>query len=186
MNLVDLDAATRAHIRAEVEQDITAGTLYLSDRLNGAGVREYPACSWRPWRAELRAAFASGHPIRGLLNLAETAIKGRPPAVVPPEAADALAEGEFNRFYMRGVCARAIAAAAQSVQVYQAQTTKSPLPESAAMIGLRLDAQGLLDDLRSHTDVDQALGLPSRGRLWAERLVSRPRLTSSKALVRKT
>jgi len=107
------------------------------------------------------ASFATAIRLRGLLNRAETAIKGRPPDVVPLTAADALAEGEFNRFYMRGVCARAVAGGVQRVEVYEAQvrTEEIPLRESEAVIGRRPDAQGLLDDLRRHHLVDRAPGL---------------------------
>jgi hypothetical protein len=163
MNLVDLDSATRAYMRAEVERDIAAGTLYLSDRLNSAGLRQYPIALLDAIDHGTPASFATAIRLHGLLNRAETAIKGRPPDVVPLTAADALAEGEFNRFYMRGVCARAVAGGVQRVEVYQAQvrTEEIPLRESGAMIGRRLDAQGLLDDLRRLNLVDRALGLPS-------------------------
>jgi hypothetical protein len=160
MNLVDLDPATRAYMRAEVERDIAAGTLYLSDRLNSAGIREYPRLLLDAMDHGTPASFATAIRQRGLLNRAETAIKGRPPDVVPPTAADTLAEGEFNRFYMRGVCARAIAAGMEHVEVYQAQSEKRALQESEAMIGRQLNAQGLLNELRRLNLVDQALGLP--------------------------
>ncbi len=160
MNLVDLDSATRAHMRTEVERDISSGRLYLSDRLNSAGLREYPGLLLEAIDTGTPSTLATVIRSRGLLNRAETALKGRPPDVVPPEAAVAIAEGEFNRFYMRGVCARAIAAGVQTVEVYQARTTTDPLPESTALVGRRLDARGLLDDLRNHVLVDRALGLP--------------------------
>jgi hypothetical protein len=159
MNLVDLDSATRACMRAEVERDIAAGTLYLSDRLNSAGVREYPDLLLEAMESGTPESLAAAIRSRGLLNRAETAIKDRPLDLLPPEAADALAKGEFNRFYMRGVCARAIAAGVERVQVYRA--AKIPKPQLVPIAGRYLDAQGLLDKLRSHTDVDQALGLPS-------------------------
>jgi len=54
MNLVDLDSATRAYMRAEVERDIAAGTLYASDRLNSAGLRQYPIVLWTRWTTEPR------------------------------------------------------------------------------------------------------------------------------------
>jgi len=149
-------------MRAEVEREIAAGTLYLSDRLNSAGLREYPSVLLEAMDNGTPASFAAAIRSRGLLNQAETAVKGSPPEVVSPVAADALAKGEFNRFYMRGVCARAIAAGVGSVEVYQArlQRVENPLPESEAMIGRKLDPEALLNDLRSHRLVDRALGLP--------------------------
>lgn len=161
MNLVNLDPATRASMRAEVERDIAAGTLYLSDRLNDAGIREYPGLLLEAVEGGTPASFATAIRSRGLLNRAETAVKGRATSdVLPPAAADALAEGEFNRCYIRGVCARAVADGMELVEVYQAQAAEHPLPESEAMVGRRLAAKWLLDDLRTHGTVDHALGLP--------------------------
>lgn len=79
---------------------------------------------------------------------------------VPYTAADTLAEGEFNRFYARGLCAHIIASGGTEVEVYRGKEAQNPRPESQAMIGLRLPAYTLLDDLRISQGVEPALGLP--------------------------
>jgi hypothetical protein len=81
-------------------------------------------------------------------------------AQVPYTAPDTLAEGEFNRFYARGLCVHVLASGGTEVEVYRGKEVQNPRPESQAMIGRRLPAQNLLDDLRTAQGVEPALGLP--------------------------
>jgi hypothetical protein len=82
-------------------------------------------------------------------------------AKVPHTAAAMLAEGEFNRFYLRGLCRRIQATGGGSVEIYRARTSAKPRSESEAMIGEMFDASALLGDLRVNIGVDPALGLPN-------------------------
>jgi hypothetical protein len=81
-------------------------------------------------------------------------------AQVPVTAPDTLAEGEFNRFYIRGLCLRAIQDGVAELIVYRAKEVSSPRRESEAMIGARLPPERLLQDIRTHPGVDTAFGLP--------------------------
>jgi len=81
-------------------------------------------------------------------------------AKIPVTAPDTLAEGEFNRFYARGLCARAIDNGIKEVVVYRGKEVQQPRAESQAMIGKKIDATVLLEDLRNSPGVEPALGLP--------------------------
>jgi hypothetical protein len=81
-------------------------------------------------------------------------------AKVPVTAPDTLAEGEFNRFYCRGVCLRAISEGKTHVRVYRAKHVDNPRPESQAKIGALAEAEKLLSDLRANPGVEPALGIP--------------------------
>lgn len=81
-------------------------------------------------------------------------------AKVPVTAPDTLAEGEFNRFYARGLCARAIADGIPDVEVYRGKQVQRPRPESQSKIGNRINVKALLEDLRKSQGVEPALGLP--------------------------
>jgi len=81
-------------------------------------------------------------------------------AKVPVSAPETLAEGEFNRFYARGLCARAIAEGISEVVVYRGKQVQQPRPVSQAMIGRRIDPTALLKDLRKSQGVEPALGIP--------------------------
>jgi hypothetical protein len=75
-------------------------------------------------------------------------------------AHEMLAEGEFNRFYIRGLCVRALADGIDEVVVYRAKAVQNARSESEGKIGQRVSADALLVDLRLHKGVDTALGLP--------------------------
>ena len=163
LQLAKLDARTRMLMVEELERDVASGSLYLSSRLTDQGRLEWPFI--------LRAAMENGDDSSlaghlrapGRLNATET--RRRPKggvtiADVPVTAPENLAEGEFNRYYARGLCLRAIADGIPEVEVCRAKEVRQPRPESTAMIGTRLDAAALLEDLRTHQGVEPALGLP--------------------------
>ncbi len=80
---------------------------------------------------------------------------------VPHNAPDTLAEGEFNRYYARGLCRRAIDEGIEHVVVYRAKDVAEPRPESDAKIGVKYPPGAILDDLRNTTGVTSDLGIPS-------------------------
>jgi hypothetical protein len=58
-------------------------------------------------------------------------------------------------------CARMMSIQAERTsEVYRGKDVQNPRPESQALIGRRLPAQSLLDDLRTAQGVEPALGLP--------------------------
>jgi hypothetical protein len=71
-----------------------------------------------------------------------------------------LAEGEFNRFYIRGLCRRALGAGIAQLIIYRAKTVGSPRAESELRIGATLDPTELLQDLRANIAVETCLGVP--------------------------
>jgi hypothetical protein len=154
LNLVDLDEITRGHMLAELEQ----GTLYMGKDLSDEGEERYPGL--------LREAIESGDDSLLQERLSEAGVfnamglrQGKP-VKVPSNAPQRLAEGEFNRFYLRGLCLRAMEEGFDSVIVYRARKSSSPRAESEALVGSSLNAEALLGDLRRNPGVDTALGLP--------------------------
>jgi hypothetical protein len=77
-------------------------------------------------------------------------------------AAQTMAEGEFNRYYARGVCIRALAETGSdaTVTVYRARESANARSASVALIGTTPSAAALLEDLRTHIGMDTALRLP--------------------------
>jgi hypothetical protein len=159
----NLDERTRKLMLFEIDRDIKAGTLYISDNLNPQGKNDYPNL--------LRHAATSGNDItlaediKGRLNshekprLLKSGEFSKPP-VMRSNAHEMLAEGEFNRFYIRAVSARALEDGINNVIIYRAKDVSNPRSESEAKIGQEISAQALLSDLRAHPGVDTALGLP--------------------------
>jgi hypothetical protein len=147
----------------EIEQDISAGKLYCSPRLSPAGKQLYPELLRNAARSGTDDSLASELRAPGRLNATEERRKptgGTTTAKVPITAPETLAEGEFNRFYARGLCRRAMAEGIESLVVYRAKEVVNPRPESVALIGKSLSGKQLLEDLRANIGTDTALGLP--------------------------
>jgi hypothetical protein len=158
LDLVDLDETTRRHMLSEFERDVEEGTLYLGKDLSELGEDRYPDF--------LRDAIEGGNDLQLEAHLSEPGIfnaqglrQGKP-VKVPKNAPQRLAEGEFNRFYLRGLCLRAIEEGIGAVIVYRARRSSSPRRESEALVGSNIEAAALLADLRVNPGVDTALGLP--------------------------
>ena len=81
-------------------------------------------------------------------------------AAIPDTANVTLCEGEFNRYYIRGVCLKAIEMGKGLVTAYRARHSANPRSESIALEGRSIDAKRLLEDLRANPGVDTAMGLP--------------------------
>lgn len=162
LKLVNLDANTRKHMADEFGADVAAGKLYLSPRLSGIGRNDYPGFLKEAIQASDDAWLATQIANNGRLNQMEErrGKNGVTMAKVPITANQTMAEGEFNRFYARGLAALAIAAGIAELVVYRARASENPRAESEAKIGTRISAQALLDDLRQNIGVDTALGLP--------------------------
>jgi hypothetical protein len=153
----------RQFMLEEMQHDIDQNDLYESPRLSPAGRTQYPRM--------LRDALASGTPEvlarslgePGLLNATETrqTKNGAVTAKVPVTAPETLAEGEFNRFYVRGVCRQALAAGHDKVEVYRAKQVTVARSESTAKIDTLVSAEKLLADIRAHIGIDTALGIPA-------------------------
>ncbi|HEX8176650.1 MAG TPA: hypothetical protein VF543_16275 [Pyrinomonadaceae bacterium] len=163
LNLVNLDERTRSIMLEEIESDISSSKLYISPRLNSRGLQEYPRLLKESATNHDDAWLAERLRRDGLMKTQEERRKpkgGYTIAQVPVTAPDTLAEGEFNRFYIRGLCLRAIQDGIPELVVYRAKQVSSPRRESEAKIGAMIPPQSLLQDVRTHPGVDTALGLP--------------------------
>ena len=161
MNFVNLDDETRKFMLEELAQDVTSNKLYISPRLNNDGRRNYEKL--------LRSAIQSGDDVSlanslvGMFKEYKERAKpsgGYTTAKVPITAPETLAEGEFNRFYCRGVCRRAMDEGLEEVEVYRAKPVRNPRPQSQALVGSKLRADRLLHDYRTNTGVALVLGVP--------------------------
>lgn len=162
LNLPHLDDRTRKLMMNEMDADHVAGKLYLSTRLNPLGHANYGALLKQAAQAHddvwLAGTLRNGH--MATHETRRTPSGGLTNAKVPVTAPDTLAEGEFNRFYIRALCRRALADGVPHLVVYRAKQVEKPRTESEMRIGQTVDPQALLADLRTNTFVDTVLGLP--------------------------
>jgi hypothetical protein len=162
LNYLNLDDITRKLMINELEIDVEKNNVYLSNRLSATGRARYILTLKDSFESSNDSSLAAQ--IRqGYLNPTEQrkTKNGYTTAKVPITAADTLAEGEFNRYYIRGLCRRIIENETGKLVVYRAKSVNNPRPESEMMIGKTIDPRTLLADLRTHTGVDTVLGLPA-------------------------
>ena len=163
----NLDPATRRHAIAELDGDLSSGAFHASDRLRPTAIDDYQ----RLLRDALRYyddLWLEQHASDLLVDFEPRTTRsgGQTTAKVPEMAARMLAEGDFNRYYMRGVALRAIDEDRQVVEVYRARLSLEPRPESAELEGHRLPAREVLDYLRGQRVEDPSivrLGRPNSG-----------------------
>lgn len=159
----DMDADVRANMLQEVTFDLDRGNLYHSQRLNDEGLRVWPDTLKEAVCNQTDTWLERQIRDRRLLKSHESRAKpsgGFTQAQIPVTAPGTLAEGEFNRFYIRGLCLKALAEDIPYLIVYRARHSDNPRQASEAIIGKKFDPQQLLDDLRASTGIDTVLGLP--------------------------
>ena len=161
---VNLDDRTRQLMLEEVDYDISHNQLHISPFLSGQGQHDYVNL--------LKDAIQSGSDetlaehLKQHRRLNRTIPRKNPKggfsiASAPANAAEILAESEFNRFYIRALARRAIEDGITDLVVYRAKPVQNPRPQSEALIEATLPPQDLLADLRSHPDEPPTLGVPS-------------------------
>ncbi len=162
----NLDERTRQLMLDEVEYDISHNQLHISPFLSGQGQRDYTNL--------LREAIQSGteetlaQSLREHRRILRTLPRRNPTssgysiAATPENAAQVLAESEFNRYYIRALARRAIEDGISELVIYRAKPVSNPRPESESRIETSLSPEELLEDLRAHPgDEPPTLGVPA-------------------------
>ena len=161
----NLDETTRSYMLSEVELDISRDNIYMSPRLNENGEENYVSLLKEAITHHDDAWLVQQLHNQNYMKEYEQRKKqgggGYTNARVPVNAPEMLSEGEFNRYYVRGLCVRVIEKNMDEVEVYRGKEVSRPRPESQEKIGKKLSANALLDDLRDSVGVDTVLGLPA-------------------------
>jgi hypothetical protein len=162
MHLVDCDEPTRLFMLEEIDFDAPPRQIYISPRLTEAGKREWKTLLVTAAKQGDAPALAAAIRAGAYLNTSEIAHRNGKPftRAVPITAADTLAEGEYNRYYIRALCRRAQSTGVIELEIYRAKEVSSARPDSEAKIGTRVNVEALLKDLRENIGIDTALGLP--------------------------
>lgn len=165
LQLVSLSPEVRQQMLLEFESDQAVGGAYVSPRLTAVGLRDYPMLFREASRSYDDAWLAAELNRGGRLKTHEErrTKNGTTMVKVPYTAAETLAEGDFNRYYIRGVCLVAMLGGPEAeVEVYRAKQVANPRPASQALVGRSVKAGTLLADLVTHKgDLETALGVPA-------------------------
>jgi hypothetical protein len=158
----DLTEATRQHMLNEANIAGAQVTEYFGKRLTETGRIDWPELLRDTIRVGSPETLAAKLRTNGRLKTIETSHRKGVPyeKAVPSNAAELLAEGEFNRYYCRAICCRAISEG-RPVLVYRGRHSDNPRPESQDWIGKHVDATALLEDLRNNAGGEPDMGLPS-------------------------
>lgn len=163
--LENLDDRTRQLMLEEMEYDIANNQFHISPFLSGQGQRDYASL--------LRQAIQNGNDetlaqsLREHRRILRTLPRRNPKggysiSATPDNAAQVLAESEFNRYYIRALARRALEDGISELVIYRAKPVTNPRPESEARVETTLPPADLLEDLRAHPgDEAPALGVPS-------------------------
>lgn len=143
-NFLNLTDSVREKIISEIERDIDNETLYISSRLTEEGQTLYFNLLKEAVINEDDSSFTDS-----LMDLIkETEIVNDKVKKVPKNAASLIAQSEFNRFYIRGVCLEAINSGIEKVIIYRGRESSWARSSSEEKIGQEIDPRNLLEDLR--------------------------------------
>jgi hypothetical protein len=160
----NLDDETRKFMVEEIEMDIQSDKVYRSSYLTQSGQGAFPDLVLEAAKTGNDDTLTGS--LRGKFNT--TTMRRKPRAhgyyraAVPVNAAEVLAESEFNRYFVRGLCRRAIGSGIERLQVFRAKAVAQPRPESERKIGLLVLPDVVLSDVRKSQEygVETALGIP--------------------------
>ena len=149
-NFRNLDPTTRTLMIEEIDAAIADGNLYFSKRFTDAGHAAWPNLLKQAAREHNEQWLAFQIEANGFMKGLEgsrTPSGGYTTKHVPHTAAETMAEGQFNRYYILGGCRRAVEADGR-VTVYRAKDVLNPRPESQALVGASRDAAKLIEQIR--------------------------------------
>lgn len=152
LKLVDLDARTRNFMLDEFDSD---HNVYRSPRLRPNAMGDYVGLLRRALK-ESDEGWLAGE-IRRSNLIREHDDRGNK---VPFNAAETLACDQFNRYYMRALCLRAIEDGIEELEVYRARDVDEARGESLQMVGRRFAPGFLLEVLRAEIGSATALKFP--------------------------
>lgn len=159
----NLDDRTREFMISEIDLDVVNQDMYISPRLTTVGKEDWPNLIRTAAQSHSDGWLADQ--LTGTGRIADTEKRKKKDGSysevqVPHTAPETLSEGEFNRYYARGLCLRAIDDGIDRVIVYRAKAVENPRSSSEAKIGSEYDPEAILADLRTAIGVEPALGIP--------------------------
>lgn len=163
LNLENLDLDNvRKLMLEEFENDIKGGNIYMSRRLKEESREIYIDLMKKAILTENDISLAKGILENNCLKsmLPRRTRTGRiTMARVPVNAHETLAEGEFNRFYIRALC-RKVMQEGGMIEVYRCKQVHNPRPKSEELIGKIIQPKLLLSDLRTNIGEEPSLKMP--------------------------
>lgn len=150
-NFENLDEKTRLFMLEAIAEAEQSGNIYYSTRFNDAGNKQWLSLLQQAakeynehWLAYQLEANETMRDFEG----ARKPVGGYTIKHVPHNASEVMAEGQFNRFYILGLCKRAKSEGISHLVVYRAKERSEPRPESQALIGSQISLEEVESQLR--------------------------------------
>lgn len=137
----NLDETTRDYMLEAISEAEASGNIYFSARFNDAGYKQWLPLLKEAAKEHNEHWLAYQLESKGLMKGFEgsmTPSGGYTIKHVPHTAAETMAEGQFNRFYILGLCKRARAEGISQLEVYRARKSAVPRRESQNLIGSKI------------------------------------------------
>lgn len=157
----NLDSVTRGYMVQEMQM----GDHYESPRLTSQGLSAWPALMQEAAKHHNDDWLAQQLINHNYLRSEESYTRDgvtRSRRINQQHAAQQLGEGEFNRYYIRGLCQRAKKDGKNELVIYRGKDVTTPRPESEAKIGTLVSIEVLLATLRKNdfVTIEDAIGVP--------------------------
>jgi hypothetical protein len=174
MEFTNLDEMTRHYMLMELDADVREGRVAVSPLLTERGRGEYADLLAEALRHHdpywLASELRSGRRMR--IAVEDADVEKLIPEELPVFEPDVLAEGEFNRYYVRGMCRRALDEGIEELKivklnrgpyanfVYQSGDLPKDEREREVDVAGRVDPGWLLEKLRQDPEAEMDVGIP--------------------------
>ena len=148
-NFENLDQKTRQYMLLEAQEAIRTSQLNYSKRFTKQGIERYPQLLLEAIQNGNEQTLAAALKQQECFNSHEK--QGAVTLKVPDNAQLIFAEGEFNNFYMRGVCHRAFGEGLM-VEIYRAKAVATPRSASKLIEGNLEDPRRVLLLIKNSLD----------------------------------
>ncbi|SMN16188.1 hypothetical protein CRYPD_904 [uncultured Candidatus Thioglobus sp.] len=146
----NLNEDTRPYILQAIENAHSTDNIYLSARFTEKGKEEYLPLlkeAAKNHNEHWLACSLESPDIMKDLEGANTPFGGYTVKHVPNTAAQTFADGQFNRFYILGLCLYAKNVGIDSLEVYRAKESVSHRPQSDSIIGNKISIENIESQL---------------------------------------
>ena len=162
LDLPHLDERTRQFMLTELDADVAAESLYRSPQLSETGLGHHQRLLRVAIQNGTEESFAEA---LGAVGAVRPPSRWQHPKEVGLREAHAdatfrIAEREFHRFYIRGLCCRALEQGIDFLVIYRARPADPGRAPANSMIGLRIFVRSLLEDVRDAFRPLSPHGLP--------------------------
>jgi len=154
----------RHYMLEEFDSDVNAGKLYSSKRFTPDGETAWPELlrkaielhdeDWLSTQIDKPGYFKAGE--------TKTSVKvGYTVARTPVTKHTTIGHDQFNRYYIRGVCRKAIDDRTNDVRVIRGKPVSDPRVDSTLLEGEIFSAESILADLRENMGRTPKIGVPA-------------------------